>query len=87
MLERDPAAGPLDQAVGLAEVRGSKRTGEDPELDDLGAEQDRGDAQEQRVDLPRPPEDRHGPRREGDRAEHAEHERISPGTKYSQLGL
>ena len=88
VLEPQPAVRPLDEPVGLAEVGRGERAREDPELHDLHAEQDREHEQEERVDLPRAAQDldRARPRARARRAMPST-SRISPGTKYSQLGL
>ena len=78
VLQAEASVGALDERVGFAEMGGREGACEDPELDDLRPEQDGRDAGEERVDLPRPPEQRHGAGRQGDGPDRAEEEQDEP---------
>ena len=79
VLEPEPSVRSLDQRVGLAEMGGGERAREDPELDDLHAQQDRDMQSEERVDLPGAAEDRHGAGREREAPITPEQEQHQPG--------
>src|SRR5205085_6492312 len=72
VFEVEATAEPLEQHIVLVEVRERVHAREEPELDDLRADQRQRDEGEHRVDLPRPPEDVHRAAREHDHPGEAE---------------